>query len=102
MDSLDDLIPVIEANPLIADKSSIYVAARNEVTRLLEKKFTSFELSDLAFSVPDLFDRHKEWTPPLIQTKDGNWIEPDWFAELDNKLTAAIKAAQELRVVGYY
>lgn len=99
--ALNDLIP-------IAAKSSIaklreYEQAISEVKRLLKDGFTQKDLSLLSRSVPDVFDRHRDWESQYLEQKtDGTWYEPDWFIELEKVLQPTLEAAGVLRQLGYY
>ena len=100
--ALREVIPILASLPPVAHRYVEYRAALRECECLLQTGFTQEQLSALSDSVPDLFFRHKEWTPPLEQTPDGRWLEASWFARLDAKLQPVLRAAETLRQVGFY
>ncbi|MGR3087036.1 hypothetical protein ABMY21_20890 [Vibrio vulnificus] len=50
--------------------------------------------------IPDLFNRHKDWVPPLEVGSDGKLSEPQWFLALENYLQPVLKSARELKELG--
>jgi len=102
IDALSELIPVVANNPFHAQRSDEYRNVLNRAELLLLQGFNQDELSYLSRSVPDLYFRHKEWTPPMERDSAGNWCEPTWFSDLEKKLLPVLDAAEALRTVGYY
>ena len=102
IDALSELIPMVVNNPSHVQRSDEYVDALEKAKLLLLQGFDQDELSDLSRSVPDLYFRHKEWTPPMERDSAGNWCEPTWFSDLEKKLLPVLDAAKVLRTVGYY
>ena len=102
IDALSELIPVVANNPFHAQRLGEYMDALEVAKLLLIQGFNQDELSDLSRSVPDLYLRHKEWTPPIEHDSAGNWCEPTWFSDLESKLQPVLDAAQVLRMVGFY
>jgi len=100
--TLRELIPVVTAFPEFSSKVKCYELALGEAEILLNSSFSQEQLSALGRSVPDLFFRHKEWFPPLVEVSPGNWQEEEWFKALDAKLLPALSAARLLCEVGYY
>lgn len=100
--ALDELIPVLRALPEFSDRVAEYQAARERAVELTQVGFDQGDLSSLSRAVPDLFYRHKDWAPPLVELADGRWSEPKWFIELERKLQPVLEAAQKLQTLGYY
>ena len=100
--ALPPLIEHVRGRPQFASVAPQYEAALDTARALLASGFTEEQLSTLGRSVPDVFVRHKEWTPPLVQYQDGSWVEAEWFTELEAVLQPAMRAAGILCLVGYY
>ena len=79
----------------------IYTSLQGDVKTLLATSFTQTDLSKLSRAIPDIYDRHKEWVPPLEETDQGAQ-EPKWFQELETYLNPVLNSAQRLREIGYY
>jgi hypothetical protein len=101
-EALEALIPLVIDLPAYAPRAPVYERALGEARRLVCAGFTQEELSSLARSVPDLFYRFKEWSPPVEEQQDGSWLEPEWFAALEPRLQRVLEAARRLSEVGYY
>lgn len=86
----------------VLQRDAVYRLALEQSERLLQSGFTQEQLSALCDAVPDLFGRHKDWTPPLELGPDGSWREAPWFAKLESKLQPALSAASVVRQLGYY
>ena len=63
--------------------------------------FDQAELSKLNHAIPDLFHRHRDWIPPLVEDGAGGWRTPAWFDALDQVLQPVLAAAAKLRQIGY-
>lgn len=100
--ALPPLIEHVRGKPQFESVTPQYEAALDAARALLASGFTQEQLSALGRSVPDIFVRRKEWTPPLVQNQDGSWGEAGWFTELEAVLQPAIRAAGILCLVGYY
>lgn len=100
--ALQELVPVLAALPEFAAAVPIYEAAQQQAEHLRREGFTQDQLTALARSVPDLFYRHKDWSPPAEPTAAGGWQEPAWFTRLEARLQPALAAAAILESVGYY
>lgn len=100
--ALRSLIAVLPSIQEFSSRVGDYESALQRCEALLLKDFTQEQVSELSRSVPDLYFRHKEWVPPLERTPAGEWREPDWFVGLEERLQAVLKAAELLRIVGYY
>lgn len=100
--ALSELIPRVRENTEFASKAKSYEDALAVARSLLSDGFNQDQLSQLGRAVPDLYFRHKEWTPPLEKSSDGAWKEPEWFVRLEEKLAPALAAAELLTTVGYY
>ncbi|ULU23185.1 hypothetical protein [Dyella terrae] len=100
--SLAELIPVAEATPATINLVPQYRDALKKARALIGGAFSQEDLSSLSRSIPDAFHRHKDWMPPLEQSEDGSWQEPDWFRHLDGKLLPVLDIATKLREIGYY
>ena len=100
--ALRNLIELLPSIPEFSSRVEEYEAALQNCEALLRNGFVQDQLSELGRSVPDLFFRHKEWTPPLEQVQTGEWREPRWFVLLEEKLKPLLVAANILHVVGYY
>jgi hypothetical protein len=100
--SLGELIPVAEATPATINLVSQYREALERTRALIGGAFNQDDLSSLSRCIPDAFHRHKDWMPPLEQSEDGRWQEPDWFKRLEAKLLPVLDIAAKLREIGYY
>ena len=100
--ALAPLIEHVRVKPQFALVAPKYEAALDVARALFSSGFTQEQLSTLGRSVPDIFDRHKEWIPPSVERKGGSWVEEKWFAELEAVLQPALRAAGILCIVGYY
>lgn len=101
-EALSSFIPYLESSQRFEDKVSIYKTSLEVTIDLLENGFEQKQLSELGRNTPDLFHRHKEWIPPLEENDKGNWVEPEWFQELETYLQPVLKAARVLSIIGYY
>lgn len=99
---LPDLIKVCASQPDLVHLVSEYRSALEQAQELLVNGFTQEQLSRLGRSVPDAFQRHKDWMPPLEQNGNGSWREPEWFAVLEKRLQPTLRAAKTLCELGYY
>ncbi len=109
IDQLSKLIPALQSlivhmkrENLFVDKVHQYESALAEAERLLMKGFTQSELSELDWAVPDLFYRHKAWSPPLEDESNPYSKPAKWFGELEKYLQPARVAASVLSIIGYY
>ena len=100
--SLGELIPVAEASPATVSLVPLYRHAQERTRALIGGSFNQADLSSLSRSIPGAFHRHKDWMPPLEESGDGRWQEPDWFRYLDAKLQPVLDIAAKLREIGYY
>ena len=100
--SIEAFLPVVRDTVELQQAAEAYRACLEEAERLLSEGFRQKDLSELAGAVPKLFWLHKEWVPPLVQTADGKWEEPEWFKRAERFHHRVIKAASQLRVVGTY
>lgn len=100
--AMGELIPVVRGIPEFSGRACEYERALTEVERLRREGFDQGQLSALSRSVPDLFYRFKEWSPPSERLPDGTWREPEWFTGLEAKLQPALAAARRLGEIGYY
>ena len=98
--ALLDLIPV--ARKLEVTQVPQYESALDRTRSLIANGFTQVDLTGLGTHVPDVFQRHKDWVPPLEQYADGTWAEPAWFQELEEKLQPTLRAAGKLPILGFY
>lgn len=98
--SIEAFLPVVRHTVELQQAAEAYQACLEEVERLLSEGFCQKDLSELAAAVPQLFWRHKEWVPPLVQAADGRWEEPEWFKRAEPIQQRVIEAASQLRVVG--
>ncbi len=94
------LIPV--ARKLRIAQATQYEWALERTRWLASNGFTQNDLTELGTQVPDVYQRHKEWLPPLEQRLDGSWQEPLWFQELEQKLQPTLRAAGFLPMLGFY
>ncbi|HHP0483038.1 hypothetical protein CGJ38_19840 [Vibrio parahaemolyticus] len=79
---------------------SIYERALFDVDELICNGFNQNQLSNVSDSIPDLFNRHKDWVPPLEAGSDGKLSEPQWFLALENYLQPVLKSARKLKELG--
>lgn len=100
--ALRQLIPAVRNSERFSHRAEDYARPLAKAERLLADGFTQEDLSDLARDVPDLFDRHPRWDPPLEEVSPGKWVEPEWFTSMDAILAPALRAAELLRTVGHY
>jgi len=99
--ALGKLVPIAEK--YVPNKLEQYKNAIARTAFLLKNGFTQDDLSSLSRSVPDVFDRHRDWKSEILEQKeDGSWCEPDWFTELEKVLQPVLEAAGMLRQLGYY
>lgn len=100
--SLEALIQEIRLIDKFPSQLEAYQQAFRRCHELLQEGFDQQQFSELNSMVPDLFNRHKEWLPPLEEDLSGNFREPDWFFRVEEKLKPVLDAAWELRVIGKY
>ncbi|WP_258870077.1 hypothetical protein [Vibrio alginolyticus] len=94
------LIAHLQLNHNDAKIISIYERALFDVDELICNGFNQNQLSNVSDSIPDLFNRHKDWVSPLEVGSDGKLSEPQWFLALENYLQPALKRARELKELG--
>ena len=94
------LIAHLQLNHNDAKIISIYERALFDVDELICNGFNQNQLSNVSDSIPDLFNRHKDWVPPLEVGSDGKLSEPQWFLALENSLQPVLKSARELKELG--
>ncbi|WP_050940401.1 hypothetical protein [Vibrio harveyi] len=70
------------------------------IAHLICNGFNQNQLSNVSDSIPDLFNRHKDWVPPLEVGSDGKLSEPQWLLVLENYLQPVLKSARELKELG--
>ncbi|TDV67623.1 hypothetical protein [Pseudomonas sp. LP_7_YM] len=99
--ALENLIPL--ARRMKLDQRHQYEQALDKTRSLLASGFGAGELAVLAASVPDVFERHRDWqTPYLAEQADGSWRLPDWLEELERYLDPVLKYTYALRSLGCY
>ncbi|AUW04775.1 TPA: hypothetical protein P0E37_005050 [Vibrio campbellii] len=94
------LIAHLQLNHNDAKIISIYECALFDVDELICNGFNQNQLSNVSDSIPDLFNRHKDWVPPLEAGSDGKLSEPQWFLALENYLQPVLKSARKLKELG--
>ena len=94
------LIAHLQLNHNDAKIISIYERALFDVDELICNGFNQNQLSNVSDSIPDLFNRHKDWVPPLEVGSDGKLSEPQWFLALENYLQPVLKSARKLKELG--
>ena len=99
--ALPELIQVASSTPAMTYVED-YRLALAKAVELQKEGFTQNELSALARAIPDVFDRHKDWMPPMHQIETGEWVEHEWWTLLDEKLQPVLSLARTLQVLGYY
>jgi hypothetical protein len=99
---LPPLIEHVRGKSQFASVAPKYQEAFDVARALLSSGFTQEKLSALGRSIPDIFDRHKEWIPPSVEQEGGLWVEEQWFTDLEAVLRPALRAAGILCIVGYY
>lgn len=99
--ALPELIRVASSTPAMAYVEDYRLALAKAVD-LQKKGFTQNELSALARSIPDVFNRHKDWIPPMQQIETGEWVEHQWWTFLDEKLQPVLSLARTLQMLGCY
>ncbi|MDY7533907.1 hypothetical protein RGV33_19865 [Pseudomonas sp. Bout1] len=99
--ALPELIRVASSTPAMTYVEDYRLALAKAVD-LQKKGFTQNELSALARAIPDVFDRHKDWMPPMQQIETGEWVEHEWWTLLDEKLQPVLSLARTLQMLGYY
>ncbi len=80
------LIAHLQLNHNDAQIISIYERALFDVDELICNGFNQNQLLNVSDSIPDLFNRHKDWIPLLEVGSDGKLSEPQWFLALENYL----------------
>ncbi|UXZ95472.1 hypothetical protein K3169_24590 [Pseudomonas phytophila] len=98
---LPELIRVAGSTPAMTYVED-YRLALAKVVELQKEGFTQNQLSALGRAIPDVFNRHKEWIPPMHQTATGEWVEHEWWTLLDEKLQPVLSLARTLQTLGYY
>lgn len=101
LESFDNLCRHLKDTDLFPEMLNVYVSRKLDVASLLKTSFSQSELSKLSRNIPDIYNRHKDWLPPLEQSH-GKLREPDWFVELEACLQPVLKNAQLLRELGFY
>jgi hypothetical protein len=103
-EALARLLPELELSGQYSEQLGAYRNALRETQRLLEQGFVQDDLGMLSRGVPRLFWLHKEWTPPLEQSKgeNGACFEPAWFRRLAPFEECVTAAAEKLKVIGEY
>jgi hypothetical protein len=99
--ALSRLIECLQSRPRLAPLAPRYQETREKAQNLLLFGFTREQLLELYHETPDIFVRHKEWTPPMVQQKDGSWVAEEWYEELEAALQPTLRAAEKLRAIGY-
>lgn len=99
--ALERLCLHLKETGLFPEMLPIYTSCNHDVETLLTSSFSQSELSEQSRAIPDLYNRHKEWCPPLEQTASG-MKEPGWFIELEAHLHPVLESARRLRETGYY
>ncbi|MBU2709390.1 hypothetical protein KCM76_25590 [Zooshikella marina] len=100
--ALEALISHLNNVCLFAEKIPVYEQALAEANRLLNEGFTQEELNMLNRGIPDLFNRHKEWYPPLEDESNELSKPAKWFEDLEQYLQPVREAAGVLSIIGYY
>jgi len=100
--AIEAFLPVVRGTPELQHAVQAYEACVKEAERLLASGFCQEDLASLADAVPQLFWLHKEWIPPLEQTPDGTWREPEWFKRAEPLHRRVLEAAYQLHVLGEY
>ncbi|WP_141230175.1 hypothetical protein [Pseudomonas sp. Irchel 3A5] len=99
--ALTELIRVINSTPAMTYVDD-YRLALAKTVELQKEGFNQNQLSALARGIPDVFNRHKEWIPPMHQIETGEWVEHEWWKLLDEKLQPVLSLAKTLKTLGYY
>jgi hypothetical protein len=66
---------------------------------LVDRGFTQEQLSELSRTFMPVLWAHPHWNPPLIQSEDGTWREPDWYPRFEKIHERATTAVQQLLVL---
>jgi len=100
--ALVEIVRLLPSTPEYAAWLPDYESAQSRLQSLRQGSFTDEDLKQLAESIPAILWLHKEWVPPLRQISPGVFDTPEWFDELERCHTELMKAAFDLRSIGYY
>ena len=96
------LLAVLAAVPEQAGRVEEFRALLARCEGLRQEGFGAEALAELGRSVPDLWVRHKEWEPPVERDGAGRLRVTAEFVRLDEALQPVLRAAEELRTLGWY
>ena len=99
--ALERLCTHLEKTGLFPEALNVYKTSKTDVELMFITAFSQSDLSKLSRSIPDLYNRHKDWQRPLEKTEVG-FREPDWFKELETYLQPVLQNARLLREIGHY